>query len=148
MTIECSRSVHSIVLRMAWVNSNVFTSAISIKKAACSVKKYAESVFPIRRSTACAPLSTAPDSSAVKGSLCGSFGIFVAKNQIFFSVMTCPESFPNRTPSVLAGRHVIIFLKEPDIAPDVGVADLLADRLDCICSVGQQRERTFRAVAV
>ncbi|MFR4328516.1 MAG: hypothetical protein ACLT2Q_11765, partial [Lachnospiraceae bacterium] len=54
-------------------------SAISIKKAACSVKKYAESVFPIRRSTACAPLSTAPDSSAVKGSLCGSFGIFVAK---------------------------------------------------------------------
>ena len=31
MTIECSRSVHSIVLRMAWVNSNVFTSAISIK---------------------------------------------------------------------------------------------------------------------
>ena len=45
MTIECSRSVHSIVLRMAQVNSNVFTSAISIKKAACSVKKYAERVF-------------------------------------------------------------------------------------------------------
>ena len=60
-----------------------FTSVISIKKAACSVKKYAESVFPIRRSTACAPLSTAPDSSAVKGSLCGSFGIFVAKIKYF-----------------------------------------------------------------
>ena len=74
--------------------------------------------------------------------------IFVAKNQIFFSVITCPESFSNRTPSVLAGRHIIIFLKEPDIAPDVGVADFLADRLDRICSVGQQREGTFRAVAV
>ena len=66
MTIECSRSVHSIVLRMARVNSNYFTSAISIKKAACSVKKYAESVFPIRRSTACAPRSTAPDSSVAR----------------------------------------------------------------------------------
>lgn len=84
----------------------------------------------------CVPLSTAPDSSAVKGSLCGSFGIFVAKKSNIFSVMTCPESFSNRTPSVLAGRHIIIFLKEPDIAPDVGVADFLADRLDRICSVG------------
>ena len=43
-----------------------FTSVISIKKAACSVKKYAESVFPIRRSTACAPRSTAPDSSVAR----------------------------------------------------------------------------------
>lgn len=83
-----------------------------------------------------------------KGSLCGSFGIFVAKKPNIFSAMTCPESFPNRTPSVLTGCHVIIFLKETDIASDVGVADLLADRLDRVGSVGQQREGTFRAVAV
>ena len=73
---------------------------------------------------------------------------FRGKNQIFFAAMTCPESFSNRPPSVLTGCHVIIFLKEPDIAPDVGVADFLADRLDRISSVGQQREGTFRAVAV
>ena len=73
---------------------------------------------------------------------------FRGKNQILFAAMTCPESFPNCTPSVLTGCHVIIFLKEPDIAPDVGVADFLADRLDRISSVGQQREGTFRAVAV
>ena len=73
---------------------------------------------------------------------------FRGKNQILFAAMTCPESFPNRTPSVLTGCHVIIFLKETDIAPDVGVADLLADRLDRVGSVGRQREGTFRAVAV
>ena len=73
---------------------------------------------------------------------------FRGKKPNIFSAMTCPESFPNRTPSVLTGCHVIIFLKEPDIAPDVGVADFLADRLDRISSVGQQREGTFRAVAV
>lgn len=73
---------------------------------------------------------------------------FRGKNQILFAAMTCPESFPNRTPSVLTGCHVIIFLKETDIASDVGVADLLADRLDRVGSVGQQREGTFRAVAV
>ena len=96
----------------------------------------------------CVPLSTAPDSSAVKGSLCGSFGIFVAKKSNIFSVMTCLESFSNRPPSVLTGCRVIIFLKETDIASDVGGADLLADRLDRVGSVGQQREGTFRAVAV
>ena len=112
MTIECSQSVHSIVIQ-----KNEEGGDLDGRKKA-------------------------------KGSLCGSFGIFVAKNQIFFAAMTCPESFPNRTPSVLTGCHVIIFLKEPDIAPDVGVADFLADRLDRISSVGQQREGTFRAVAV
>lgn len=60
--------------------------------------------------------------------------------------MTCPESFSNRPPSVLTGCHVIIFLKEPDIAPDVGVADFLADRLDRISSVGQQRADTNLAI--
>ena len=147
MTIECSRSVHSIVLRMAQVNSNVFTSAISIKKAACSVKKYAERVFrPGDRRLR----------SAVNGSgqLCRQrFTVrqlwhFRGKKPNIFSAMTCLESFSNRSPSVLTGCHVIIFLKEPDIAPDVGVADFLADRLDRISSVGQQREGTFRAVAV
>ena len=147
MTIECSRSVHSIVLRMAWVNSNVFTSAISIKKAACSVKKYAERVFrPSDRRLR----------SAVNGSgqLCRQrFTVrqlwhFRGKNQILFAAMTCPKSFSNRPPSVLTGCRVIIFLKETDIASDVGVADLLADRLDRVGSVGQQREGTFRAVAV
>lgn len=73
---------------------------------------------------------------------------FRGKNQRLFTAMTCLESFSNRSPSVLTGCHVIIFLKEPDIAPDVGVADFLADRLDRISSVGQQREGTFRAVAV
>ena len=32
MTIECSRSVHSIVLRMAQVNSNVFYKCYKYKK--------------------------------------------------------------------------------------------------------------------
>lgn len=73
---------------------------------------------------------------------------FRGKNQILFAAMTCPKSFSNRPPSVLTGCRVIIFLKETDIASDVGVADLLADRLDRVGSVGQQREGTFRAVAV
>ena len=32
MTIECSRSVHSIVLRMAQMNSNVFYKCYKYKK--------------------------------------------------------------------------------------------------------------------
>ena len=142
MTIECSQSVHSIVLRMAQVSSNVFYKCYKYKKGGLFCQEVCGERFS----------DPAIDGvrSAVNGSgqLCRQRLTVRGKNQIFFAAITCPESFPNRTPSVLAGRHVIIFLKEPDIAPDVGVADLLADRLDCICSVGQQREGTFRAVAV
>ena len=101
MTIECSQSVHSIVM-----HKNEEEGGSDGRKKA-------------------------------KGSLCGSFGIFVAKKSNIFSVMTCLESFSNRPPSVLTGCRVIIFLKETDIASDVGVADLLADRLDRVGSVGQ-----------
>ena len=148
MTIECSRSVHSIVLRMAQVNSNVFYKCYKYKKGGLFCQEVCGERFS----------DPAIDGvrSAVNGSgqLCRQrFTVrqlwhFRGKNQILFAAMTCPESFSNRPPSVLTGCHVIIFLKEPDIAPDVGVADFLADRLDRISSVGQQREGTFRAVAV
>ena len=148
MTIECSRSVHSIVLRMAQVNSNVFYKCYKYKKGGLFCQEVCGERFS----------DPAIDGvrSAVNGSgqLCRQrFTVrqlwhFRGKKPNIFSAMTCPESFPNRTPSVLTGCHVIIFLKEPDIAPDVGVADLLADRLDRVGSVGQQREGTFRAVAV
>ena len=124
MTIECSRSVHSIVLRMAQMNSNVFYKCYKYKKGGLFCQEVVQNMLEWTK------------------------WIFVAKKSNIFSVMTCLESFSNRPPSVLTGCRVIIFLKETDIASDVGVADLLADRLDRVGSVGQQREGTFRAVAV
>ena len=148
MTIECSQSVHSIVLRMAQVSSNVFYKCYKYKKGGLFCQEVCGERFS----------DPAIDGvrSAVNGSgqLCRQrFTVrqlwhFRGKNQILFAAMTCPKSFSNRPPSVLTGCRVIIFLKETDIASDVGVADLLADRLDRVGSVGQQREGTFRAVAV
>ena len=87
------------------------------------------------------------DSSAAKVHCAAALAFSWQKSNIIFS-NDLPGIIFQPPPSVLTGCRVIIFLKETDIAPDVGEADLLADRLDRIGSVGQQREGTFRAVAV
>ena len=66
MTIECSRSVHSIVLRMAQVNSNVFYKCYKYKKGGLFCQEVCGERFSDPAIDGCAPLSTAPDSSAAR----------------------------------------------------------------------------------
>ena len=84
MTIECSRSVHSIVLRMAQVNSNFFYKCYKYKKGGLFCQEVCGESFSTQRSTAafcCQRLRTALPS---KVHCAAALAFSWQKNQIFF----------------------------------------------------------------